>query len=100
MALELANRIDGTLPRLRLIAPAWLGLPEPDKHAQLVAEARAALERAEQRLAELRKLQAGRRYIDAGAEPTHGVTKERLDDAQLAADICRQRLAELQEVHR
>lgn len=95
VALELANRIDATLPRLRLIAPGWLGLPVPDKHAQLVAEARAALERAERRLAELRKLQAGRRYIDAGAEPIHGVTKERLDDAQLVVDNCRQRLAAL-----
>lgn len=94
LAIYAARDIDGAFQQLRSVAPTWLGLPAEDKHARALAEAQDALKRAEQRLANLRKAQNAQRYDADG--PT--VRLDRVEDATVEVDICRRRLAELQEV--
>lgn len=93
VALDIAAHIDRTWPRLRMVAPSWLGLPERDVRAEQIAEARAALERAEQRLDDLRKAFVKQRYDAEGA--VH-VPYERVESAELDVQSCRRRLAEVE----
>jgi hypothetical protein len=90
--LDIARYIDGSLQRLRMIAPTWLGLPERDVRAEQIAEAQDALKRATARLAELQALFNKQRYDAAGSAP---VSYERLESATLDVESCKRRLAEV-----
>ena len=88
-----AAQVIQNLERLRYVAPTWCGLPEPPtKHAQALAEARAALERAKDRLAAGKKLLNEQRNDAVG--PT--ISTERMAELAAGVDIAQRRLAELQ----
>lgn len=93
-ALVIRQAVAQALKRWCSVAPEWVGLPTPPTPRELaLAEARAALERAEQRLEELRKAFNKQRYDAEGAVY---VPYERVEDATQTVDICKRRLAELQ----
>ena len=90
--LPVVNYVDSVKLNVRMVAPTWLGLAEPlPKHAQALAEARADLERAKDRLAAGKKLQNAQRNDAQGQT----ITTERMAELAAGVDICQRRLAEL-----
>ena len=95
-ALVISRAIDQALGSWRGLAPTWLGLPPaPTPRERAIAETRDALERAEARESDLKRLSSKQRYTEPGEHVPY-VPPERLAEATAIVASLRRRLAELQ----